>query len=132
VAVRKSLDLYFYGDTKYTSEARRVNFHRRRNNKHTYTLCVNIICTTVPARVAAVYNFEVMPDRLNVTCTTVINTGILGYNRIYSTKSPASCAGNVNEPQLMSQDGRVRKVVCALISGSTVMRGEDAIICRLT
>jgi len=32
---------------------------------------------------------------------------------INSTKSPASGAGKVNEPVLMSQVGRVREVVCA-------------------
>jgi hypothetical protein len=37
---------------------------------------------------------------------------------IYSTKSPASGAGKVSEPQQMSQHGRVRKVVCAHIRGS--------------
>jgi len=78
-----------------------------------------------------VYNFEVISDRLNVTCTTVISTGKLGYSRIYSTKSPASGAGD-SEPQLMSQDGRVRKVVCAWISGPTVTRGDDASNCLLT
>ena len=29
-----------------------------------------------------------------------------------STKSPASGAGNINEPRLMSQVGRVHEVVC--------------------
>lgn len=77
---------------------------------------------------ATVYNFEVISDRLNVTCTTVINTGIPEYCRIYPTKSPTSSAGNVNEPKLMSQDGRVRKVVCGQICGSTVTRGEDVSI----
>ena len=89
-------------------------------------------CRTVRAHVATVYNFEVTSDRLNVTCTTVIKTGILGYCSIYSTKSPASSAGNVTERKLMSQDGRVRKVVCGQISGSTVTRGEDASIFLLT
>jgi len=74
---------------------------------------VNIVSRTVPACVATVYKFEVISDRLNVTCTTVNNTGKLGYSRIYSTKSPASGTGNDSELQMMSQDGRVRKVVCA-------------------
>jgi len=63
--------------------------------------------------VATVYKFKVISDRLNVTCTTVNNTGKQEYSGIYSTKSPASGAGNDSEPQMMSQDGRVRKVVCA-------------------
>jgi hypothetical protein len=37
------------------------------------------------------------------------------YSRIISTKSPASGAGNVSEPRLMSQVGRVREVVCLSI-----------------
>lgn len=35
------------------------------------------------------------------------------YSRINSTNSSASDAGNISEPTLMSQVGRVRKVVCA-------------------
>ena len=35
------------------------------------------------------------------------------YVRISSTKSPASDAGNISEPRLMSYVGRVREVVCA-------------------
>ena len=38
------------------------------------------------------------------------------YSRSYSTKSPASGVGNVSEPRLMSQIGKVRAVVCAEIS----------------
>jgi len=38
------------------------------------------------------------------------------YSRSYSTKSPASGVGNVSEPSLMSQVGKVRAVVCAEIS----------------
>jgi len=30
------------------------------------------------------------------------------YSRSNSTKSPASCTGNISEPRLMSQVGRVR------------------------
>jgi len=37
----------------------------------------------------------------------------LAYSRINSIKSPASGAGNVKDPRLMSQFGRVREVVCA-------------------
>jgi hypothetical protein len=36
-----------------------------------------------------------------------------GNCRINSTKSPASCAGNVNEPRLMSDVWIVREVLCA-------------------
>jgi len=39
-----------------------------------------------------------------------------GYTRINSTKSPASGAGKVSESRLVLQVGRVRGVVCALIS----------------
>jgi len=35
------------------------------------------------------------------------------YYGINSTKSPASGAGNVSEPRLMSQVGGLREVVCA-------------------
>lgn len=35
------------------------------------------------------------------------------YNRINSTTSPASVVGNISEPRVMSQVGRLRKVVCA-------------------
>ena len=35
------------------------------------------------------------------------------YSRINSTKSPVSGAGNISEPRLIPQDGRVREVVCA-------------------
>jgi hypothetical protein len=38
------------------------------------------------------------------------------YSRINSTKYPASGAVNVNEARLMSQDGRMLKVVYAWIS----------------
>jgi hypothetical protein len=38
------------------------------------------------------------------------------HSRINSTKSPASDAGNVSEPMLMSQVERVREVVCAWVS----------------
>jgi hypothetical protein len=34
------------------------------------------------------------------------------YSRIDSTKLPASGAGNVSEPRLMSQVGKRREVVC--------------------
>ena len=34
------------------------------------------------------------------------------YSRINSTKSQAKGAGNVSEPMLLSQVGRVREVVC--------------------
>jgi len=33
------------------------------------------------------------------------------YSKSYSTKSPASGVGNVSEPRLMSQVGKVRAVV---------------------
>ena len=38
------------------------------------------------------------------------------YSRINSTKSQASNAGNVSEPRLTSQAGRMRELVCAYIS----------------
>ena len=38
------------------------------------------------------------------------------YNGSNSTKSPVPVAGNVSEPSLMSQVGRLREVVCAWIS----------------
>jgi len=34
------------------------------------------------------------------------------FNRNNSTKSPASSAGNISEPRLMSQVGRVHEIVC--------------------
>jgi hypothetical protein len=38
------------------------------------------------------------------------------YNRINSTKSPASGAGNFSEPRLMSEVGRMGEVMCACVS----------------
>jgi hypothetical protein len=38
---------------------------------------------------------------------------VVGYSGINSIKSPASGPGNVSEPRLMSQVGRLREVVCA-------------------
>jgi hypothetical protein len=35
------------------------------------------------------------------------------YNRINSTTSPPSGVGNINEPRVMSQVGRLREFVCA-------------------
>jgi len=46
----------------------------------------------------------------------VLIRGFRGYQqllRINYTKPPSSGAGNVSEPSLMSQVGRVREVVCA-------------------
>jgi len=43
----------------------------------------------------------------------LLATGIQAYSRIISTKVPASGAGNVSDPRLMSHVGRVRGVVCA-------------------
>ena len=46
-----------------------------------------------------------------------MGTQTLGcYSASNSTKSPTSGAGNVSEPRLMSQVGRVREFVCAWIS----------------
>jgi len=39
--------------------------------------------------------------------------GFILYNSINSTESPASVSGNVTEPRLTSQVGRVCEVVCA-------------------
>jgi len=39
-------------------------------------------------------------------------TELGSYSRMNSTKSPASGAGNVSKPRLMSQVGRVLEVVC--------------------
>jgi hypothetical protein len=50
------------------------------------------------------------------------------YTRINSTKSPASGAGNVSEPRLMSQSWIVRKVVCAYISAVRVV-GVPVLVC---
>jgi hypothetical protein len=38
------------------------------------------------------------------------------YKKFISIKSPALGAGNVSEPSLMSEVGRMREVVCAQIS----------------
>jgi len=38
---------------------------------------------------------------------------LFSYNRINSTRFPATGAGNASESRLMSQVGRVREVVCA-------------------
>jgi hypothetical protein len=45
------------------------------------------------------------------------------YSRINPTKSPASGAGNVSEPRLMSQFGRMREVACAKISVNLQVKG---------
>jgi hypothetical protein len=47
------------------------------------------------------------------------------YGRINSTKSPASGAGTVGEPRLMSQVGRVREVVCALDQRVSAVRAVE-------
>jgi hypothetical protein len=46
---------------------------------------------------------------------TCMQVGLCGYSRISFTKSPASGAGKVGEPSLMSQVGRVHEVVCVWI-----------------
>ena len=53
------------------------------------------------------------------------------YNRINSTKPPASGAGNVSEPKLMSEFGIVREVVCALCPCVSAVRavGVLAFLC---
>jgi hypothetical protein len=46
------------------------------------------------------------------------NDGIVTYRSINSTKSSASDAGNVSEPRLISQVGRVREVVFAFVGSA--------------
>jgi hypothetical protein len=48
-----------------------------------------------------------------VVTPSVFNNHICRYSRINSTKFPASAAGNISEPRLVSEDGRMREVVCA-------------------
>jgi len=47
---------------------------------------------------------------------SISHLGTTKHNRSNYIKSPASGAGNVSEPILMSPVGRVREVVCAWIS----------------
>jgi hypothetical protein len=49
------------------------------------------------------------------------------YSRSKSTKSPASGTGNVNKPRLMSQVGKVHKIVWALKSVSYFLEYHPAV-----
>ena len=46
------------------------------------------------------------------------NDGEYKYRSINSAKSPTSDAGNVSEPRLISQVGRVREVVFAFVGSA--------------
>jgi len=53
------------------------------------------------------------------------------YSGINSTKSPASGAGNLSEPVLMSQSKEVREVVSLYISGVLQSERFGASVCLL-
>jgi len=58
------------------------------------------------------------------------NDGIFKYRSINSAKSSASGAGNVSEPRLISEVGRVREVVFAFV-GSAVRAVEMLVFVSL-
>jgi hypothetical protein len=53
------------------------------------------------------------PTNAPICALTKAPSHYFTYSRINSTTSPASGAGNVSEPRLMSKVGRVRESVCA-------------------
>jgi len=75
----------------------------------TFTLCAFIPSAIRPF----IHKPSSSPTNAHICTLTKAPSNYFTYSRINSTTSPASGAGNVSEPRLMSNGGRVREVVCA-------------------